>query len=48
MGMDQDDIIVMPLRTLQRRLTGSQDVNTLMVSVQDGANTDQVMADPRR
>ena len=47
MGMDQDDTIVMPLRTLQRRLTGSQDVNTLMVSVQDGASTDQVMADLR-
>ncbi|MCC6134477.1 MAG: ABC transporter permease [Gammaproteobacteria bacterium] len=47
MGMDQDDTIVMPLRTLQRRLTGSQDVNTLMVSVQDGGNTDQVMADLR-
>ena len=47
MGMDQDDTIVMPLCTLQRRLTGSQDVNTLMVSVQDGASTDQVMADLR-
>ncbi|MCP5197132.1 MAG: ABC transporter permease [Gammaproteobacteria bacterium] len=47
MGMDQDDLIVMPLRTLQRRLTGSQDVNTLMVSVQDDASTDQVMADLR-
>ena len=47
MGMDQDDTIVMPLRTLQRRLTGTQDVNTLMVSVQDGANTDRIMADLR-
>lgn len=47
MGADQDDMIVMPLRTLQRRLTGNQDVNTLMVSVQDGGNTDQVMADLR-
>ncbi len=47
MGMDQDDIVVMPLRTLQRRLTGNQDVNTLMVSVRDGASTDQVMADLR-
>ncbi len=47
MGMDQDDVIVMPLRTLQRRLTGSQDVNSLMVSVQDGLDTEQVMADLR-
>jgi putative ABC transport system permease protein len=47
MGMDQDDLIVMPLRTLQRRLTGNQDVSALMVSAQEGANTDQVMADLR-
>ena len=47
MGMDQDDTIVTPLRTLQRRLTGNQDVSTLMVSVRDSANTDQVMADLR-
>ncbi|MBL8258776.1 MAG: ABC transporter permease [Candidatus Competibacteraceae bacterium] len=47
MGSDQDDITVIPLRTLQRRLTGNQDVNTLMVSAQDGASTDQVMADLR-
>ena len=47
MGMDQDDTIVMPLRALQRRLTGSQDVNTLMVSVQDSADIDSVMADLR-
>jgi len=47
MGTDQDDITVIPLRTLQRRLTGTQDVNSLMVSAQDGADTDQVMADLR-
>ena len=47
MGSDQDDITVIPLRTLQRRLAGSQDVNTLMVSAQDGNSTDQVMADLR-
>ena len=33
MGSDQDDIVVVPLRTLQRRLTGSTDVATLMISV---------------
>ena len=47
MGMDQDDTIVMPLRTLQRRLTGNQDVSTLLVSVGDSASTDRVMADLR-
>ena len=29
MGSDQDDTVVMPLRTVQRRLTGNQDVSTL-------------------
>ncbi len=38
MGSDQDDTVVMPLRTVQRRLTGSQDVGRLMVSVRDGAS----------
>jgi putative ABC transport system permease protein len=38
---DQDDTVVMPLRTVQRRLTGSQDVNRLTVwSVREGASID--------
>jgi putative ABC transport system permease protein len=43
-GMDQDDLIVMPLRTVQRRLTGTQDVNSIRISVQDGASVDRIMA----
>jgi putative ABC transport system permease protein len=39
MGRDQDDVIVMPLRTVQRRLAGNQDVGMLLVSVQQGAPT---------
>ncbi|MGA8260716.1 MAG: ABC transporter permease [Arenicellales bacterium] len=42
MGSDQDETVVMPLRTVQRRLTGSQDVHRLMVSVKDGASIDAV------
>ncbi|MEW6131926.1 MAG: ABC transporter permease [Pseudomonadota bacterium] len=42
MGSDQDDTIVMPLRTVQRRLTGNTDVRALMVSVKDGVPTDKV------
>lgn len=42
MGSDQDDIVVMPLRTVQRRLTGSQDVHRLSVSVRDDASIDAV------
>jgi ABC-type antimicrobial peptide transport system permease subunit len=33
MGTDQDDTVVMPLRTVQRRLAGSQDINRVMISV---------------
>ncbi|HOI17097.1 MAG TPA: ABC transporter permease [Geobacteraceae bacterium] len=40
MGSDQDDIVVMPLRTVQRRITGSQDINRLTVSVKDSASID--------
>jgi putative ABC transport system permease protein len=42
MGWDQDDTVVMPLRTVQRRLAGSQDINGLMISVRDGASIDKV------
>ncbi len=42
MGSDQDDTVVMPLRTVQRRLTGSQDINRLTVSVREGASIDAV------
>jgi putative ABC transport system permease protein len=42
MGQDQDDVVVMPLRTVQRRISGSQDVGRFMVSVQQGASMDAV------
>lgn len=42
MGSDQDDVVVMPLRTVQRRLTGSQDIQFLSLSVRDGASIDAV------
>jgi len=41
-GSDQDDILVMPLRTVQRRLTGDPDVDALLVSAQEGVSTDQI------
>jgi putative ABC transport system permease protein len=42
MGSDQDDTIVMPLRTVQRRLAGNTDVRAIMVSVKDEVSTDKV------
>jgi putative ABC transport system permease protein len=44
-GQDQDDVIVLPINTVQRRLTGNTNVGTLMVSVADGADTAQVQRD---
>ncbi len=40
MGSDQDDTVVMPLRTVQRRLAGNQDISRLMISVKTGASID--------
>jgi len=42
-GMDQDDTVLMPLRTAQRRLTGSLDVSSLMISLKDGVNSTQAI-----
>jgi putative ABC transport system permease protein len=40
MGQDQDDTVVIPVRTVQRRLSGSQDIGRIMVSVAPGASMD--------
>jgi len=45
MGQDQDDLVVIPLRTMQRRVTGSQNISLIQVSVQDGASTEKVQRD---
>jgi putative ABC transport system permease protein len=42
MGSDQDDIVVMPLRTVQRRLSGSRDIGRLMISVSPDASIDTI------
>ncbi|MFZ0311041.1 MAG: ABC transporter permease [Candidatus Sulfotelmatobacter sp.] len=42
MGRDQDDTVVIPLRTLQRRMTGKQDVGSIMVSVDENKSTEKV------
>ena len=47
-GDDQDDLVLIPLRTLQRRLVGNTDVASIFVSVKDGIPTEQVKADIER
>ena len=42
MGSDQDDVIVVPLRTLQRRIAGNQNVGQIQVLVRDDASTERV------
>ncbi|MBA4176977.1 MAG: multidrug ABC transporter substrate-binding protein, partial [Leptothrix sp. (in: Bacteria)] len=48
MGNDQDDLVVMPIAAVQRRLTGNLNVNTLLVSMHDGADAERVKADMTR
>ncbi len=43
-GNDQDDLVFMPIKTLQRRITGSTSVNTLLVSMADGSDSTRVKA----
>ena len=44
MGNDQDDTIILPLATMQRRVVGNTRVNTLLVSMQDGSDGERVKA----
>jgi putative ABC transport system permease protein len=48
MGTDQDDLVLLPLRTFQRRISGNQDVNLILVSVQDGQSTEKAQRDIER
>ena len=49
MGQDQDDVVVMPIRTAQRRLTGNVvDVPTMLLSMRDGVAAEPVMEQIRR
>ena len=41
-GQDQDDLVVMPLATVQRRLAGHSHVNTVTLAVRAGADVDRV------
>ena len=43
-GNDQDDMVLMPIKTLQRRITGHTRVNTLLVSMSEGSDAKSVTA----
>jgi putative ABC transport system permease protein len=45
MGTDQDDLVLVPLRTFQRRIAGNQDVRLIQVSVADADATEKVQRD---
>ncbi len=47
MGMDQDDIVLMPITTVQRRITGNLDIPTILIALKNGADTPAVMAQIR-
>ncbi len=45
MGTDQDDLVLMPLAGVQRRLLGETSVDSIHVGVDEAANIDQVSKD---
>jgi putative ABC transport system permease protein len=47
-GTDQDDFVLIPLRTLQRRIVGNTDVSRIYVSAKDGVSTKKVEQDIER
>ena len=43
-GTDQDEVVLVPIKTLQRRITGNNRVNTLLVSMADGSDANRLKA----
>jgi len=41
-GTDRDDIVLIPIRTFQRRIAGNNDISVIYVSAQDGVSTKKV------
>jgi putative ABC transport system permease protein len=42
MGRDQDDFVLIPLKTLQRRIAGNNNISSIMVSAMEGVSTETV------
>ena len=45
---DQDDAVIVPLRTLQRRVTGTRKVGMILVSMEDGSDSTRLKASLRQ
>ncbi|PPJ46663.1 multidrug ABC transporter substrate-binding protein [Rhizobium sp. KAs_5_22] len=48
MGSDQDDIVVMPLKVFQRRIGGSTEVSSMILSAENGVSTSKIQANVER
>jgi len=44
-GRDQDDLIIVPLRAFQRRISGNENISLIQVSVEEGASTEKAQQD---
>lgn len=44
-GTDQDDVVLIPIRTFHRRISGNEDIHRIQVAMSDGATVEQVQAD---
>ena len=47
-GQDRDDTVVIPLRTMQRRLSGNEDVDQVQLSVSNSVSTEKAQQDVTR
>lgn len=45
MGTDQDDVVIMPVKVFQRRISGNCNVPQIIISARDGVSTAKVQAD---
>lgn len=44
-GSDQDDIVMMPIKAFQRRITGSSDISMIYVAAANNVSTDRTVVD---
>ena len=44
-GTDQDDVVLIPIKAFQRRISGNQDVSMIFASIRTGISTDKGKAD---